>query len=207
VTLSRTVFVLLASLGAGHHSTTHAQLVPNPDGGPWLVLPVTVNAAETRVPFSMQGDIPEFYIRATYGSNFYYCTDDPELGGVLNPARLQQRLVGVVDGKTAAQLGSLLTQITAAPNRWEKLRLIFGFNPDQVRIQAPTSGTWVRSQNEDYRTKLRMGQEARLWGPNCYTVDQADQIIAEGVRVIQAVAQALPQGPGRAPARNMEPKR
>lgn len=190
MTPSRAALIALVALSAGHSPVLWAQLVPNPGGGQGLVLPVTVNDAATRVPFSVQGSTPEFSVHATYGPNYFYCSRD--IGNSpLSPAALKPGLVRVAEGKTAARLRDLVTQIDAAPDRSAKLRLMFGWDNRFSLTTPPLPETWAQT-DPDYMNKLRMGEEVRSWGPACYTVSQVDQIIAEGLRVLSEVAQAIP---------------
>jgi len=220
MTLSRIApaLAVLCSSIISWTTPVEAQLLLEEPYTPVPEFPVTVNELVTRVPITMQQlnslGGRDFYVQVTsYGPNIVLCTD-PEGGLFWRPELLQQHLRRVVLARTIEQLRALIQQIDSQPDRLRKMALIFDI--DYFSISSAVLGTQDANANPVFKTghragigaterdKLRTGQEVAVTIRNiCLTTAQADQINAEGLRVLRAVV--APTGVGQGAQKPVAP--
>ena len=161
---------------------------------------------ETRVPVHL----PLSMATGTVGPNFL-CHGDPVsvIGASNAPTNsngrdlddLKDALFQTVHGKTAVDLGKLLSDVQFAPDRAAKTRLLFGIE----HLAAAQLADYIYTLDGTQMRQLEMGQTVRpamntstaagVGVPpqrqRCYSTQQIDQAIAEGIRVVRLIIRNL----------------
>lgn len=170
----------------------------------------TVNFTFTEHTMRIPVRLPVVGARGVVGPNVL-CHGEPQIssrvavgsvGGyapIPYAGNLRGALLDMVVGKSANALIGLLKAVQMASSREAKVRDLFG-----VTSLSGNAGLFTYTVDYAQLQLLQMGQEVRprlysqstapvnpVTGEHCYTTQQIDQAIAEGVRVVTEIILAL----------------
>ncbi|MEO8142809.1 MAG: hypothetical protein ABI654_01225 [Betaproteobacteria bacterium] len=182
--------LLPVAFSVGFPMTLQAAEIENPAD---LVVPVTLTLPANRVsipearPMTIRATMPAGSLCARYFANSTNGID-------ISSDALKLGLYAVLEGRTVTQIQDRIKQIENEPDRLRKFVRIFDVNGSSLpalQLAYEIRALDVKIEGATV-VHLRLGEETQWGSPlSCLSSNQLDQTIAEGLRVMRAVAQAL----------------